>query len=372
MKILFYQPYSQIVVYIESIVEQFANDGHQTYFVSHSEKGATHMNLEKFGCKTFALPVTRKSFFRYYKSRISLLASFCKEYEIDIVYSHFQEANIIAVLAQFFCKSTFVITRHHSDSAFVDNNWKEKWADRIINRFAKLYIATSPKVYNQIVEIESANPKKTKLINYGYNFQNFQEVNRDNVEKIKMEYPSKILLVMAARFTSEKRHLLLIDAINEVIVAGLDIELLVLGRGPMEEKIANYIAKHSLTDRIFMIGFKLNVMDYFAAADLVVHFSLTEASNSAMKEAAITDTAVAVCNDVGDFDEYIEHGKNGFLLDKQNPKSDFIEIIRRIDRGEYNLVEIGKQLHKDVVARFDIKNVIYEYRNINQAIQNNR
>ena len=155
-------------------------------------------------------------------------------------------------------------------------------------------------------------------------------------------------------------------------MAGLDIELLVLGRGPMEEKIANYIAKHSLTDRIFMIGFKLNVMDYFAAADLVVHFSLTEASNSAMKEAAITDTAVAVCNDVGDFDEYIEHGKNGFLLDKQNPKSDFIEIIRRIDRGEYNLVEIGKQLHKDVVARFDIKNVIYEYRNINQAIQNNR
>jgi glycosyltransferase involved in cell wall biosynthesis len=372
MKILFYQPYSQIVVYIESIVEQFAKEGHQTYFVSHAEKGDTHSNLEKFGCKTFALPVGRNSFFQYYKDRVFSLTRFCKEHEIDIVYSHFQEANIISVLAQFFCKSTFVITRHHSDCAFIDNNWKEKWADRIINSFAKVYIATSPKVYKQIVEIEGANPQKVMLINYGYNFLNFQGVNRENVEKIKKEYPSKIRVVMAARFISEKRHFLLIDAFKELIEAGFDIKLLLLGRGPMEEEVADYIQLIKANDRIFVIGFRLNVMDYFAAADLVVHFSLSEASNSAMKEAALTDTVIAVCKDVGDFEEYIEYGKNGFLLDKQNPKSDFIEIIRRIDKGEYNLTEMGKQLHEDVIARFDIKNVIDQYRHINESIQKTR
>ena len=238
MKILFYQPYNQIVVYIESIVEQFTKDGHQIYFVSHTEKGETHMNLEKFGCKTFSLPVARKSFFQYYKDRIFSLISFCKKHEIDIVYSHFQEANIISVLAQFFCKPTFVITRHHSDCAFVDINWKEKWSDRIINKLAKIYIATSPKVYNQLVEIERTNTKKIKLINYGYNFQNFQKVNRRNVERIKKEYHSKILLVMAARFISEKRQILLIDAIKELIQEQFDICLLYTSPSPRDRQKA--------------------------------------------------------------------------------------------------------------------------------------
>jgi len=366
MNILFYQPYNQAVPYIESVVEQFANMGHQTLFVSHDVKGETHKKLEMFGCKTYSLAVQRKIFILYYYYRVFKLVRFCKVNEIDVVYSHFQEANLISVFAQYFCKSVFIITRHHTDCAFVDNNWREKWGDKIINRLARIYIATSSKVYSQIIVQENTNPSKVRLINYGYNFDNLPKVEQKNVLKIREAYSAKILLIQAARYIPEKRHDLLIDAVYELVRSGYNIKLLLLGKGPLEMMVKDLIQTKKLGERVFQLGFQLNVMDYFAAADLVVHFSLTEASNSAIKEAAFTDTPVAVCGNVGDFDDYIIHEKNGFILEKNDPISDFIQLIQKITNHDYNLERIGKQLHEDVVNRFDIKNVVHLYHELNQ------
>jgi len=365
MNILFYQPYSQAVPYIESVVEQFGGDGHNLFFVSHSQPGQIHENLKRIGCKVYSLPIKRKSIFHYYWNRISGLVKFCNRHEIEVVYSHFQEANLIAVLAQYFCSATFVITRHHSDCAFIDNNWREKWGDRIINRLAKVYIAPSYKVLKQIVEIERAKPSKVKLINYGYNFDNLPVSNTQKIDEIKRTYPARILLIKAARFIPEKRHALVIESIKELVDLGYDIKLLLLGNGPLQDEIKVLIRARRLEDRVFPLGFQQNIMDYFAAADLVVHFSVSEASNSAIKEAAITDTPVAVCRDVGDFDDYIVHEKNGFLLSKMNPESDFKSVISKTINQGYDLKQMGRQLHIDVVRRFDIKNVVEDYRTIN-------
>lgn len=368
MNILFYQPYNQAVPYIESVAEQFVKEGNRTFFISHAERGRTHRNLENFGCETFAMPIKRKSFLSYYISRISHLARFCRNNGIDVVYSHFQEANLISVLAQYFCKATFVINRHHTDCAFVDNNWREKWSDKIINRLAKVYIAPSLKVEKQIIEVEKGNPSNVKLINYGYNFANLPKIDFQKVNEIRKSYPAKILLVKAARYIPEKRHLTLIDTMRRL--SGYDIKLLLLGSGPLEVEIKNQIQTSNLNEVVFQLGFRDNVMDYFAAADLVVHFSTSEASNSAIKEAGITGTPVAVCQNVGDFDDYIKDGKNGFLLNKENPGPDLIDIINRIVSGEYDLKQMGKKLHDDVVERFDIKNVIEDYRRLNRLISN--
>ena len=370
MNILFYQPYNQIVVYIESVLEEFARQGHNTYFVSHAEKGETHRNLEKFGCKTYSMPINRSSFLQYYFKRSSVLAKFCKKHNIDVVYSHFQEANLIAVFAQYLCKSKFVINRHHTDCAYLDNNLKEKYGDKIINRLAGTYIATSPKVYDQIVRVEKTNPDKVKLINYGYNFDTFVRPDSKEVERIKKTFATNLLLVKGARFIPEKRHQDLIKSVRDLVDQGFNFKLLLLGRGPTESEIRNSIIEYDLEEHVYVEGFKLNIMDYYSAADLVVHFSLSEASNSAMKEAALTCTPVAVCNDVGDFDEYIVHEENGFIMDKNDPTDDFKSIIKDCLQGKYDLPSIGARLEKDVISRFDIKNVSRTYRELNKSLVN--
>lgn len=372
MNILIYQPYNQIVVYIESVAEQFVLQGHRVTFLSHSEKGETHVNLQRLGCEISIMPRSIKIPGVHVVMRILQLARFCRAKKIDIVYSHFQEANIVSVFTQFLCNSRFVITRHHSDSARVKNYRRQRLADRIISQLARLYIATSRVVYNEIVIVEKTNPVKVKMINYGYNFHNLRAVNPAEVKVIRETFPAGMLLVMAARFISAKRHHELIDAVKELVNRGYDIKLLLPGMGPLERGVSDYVKRLNLSDRIFLPGFELNVMDYFAAADLVVHFSSSEASNSAIKEAALTGTSVAVCTEVGDFDDYIIHGLNGFLLDKENPGKDFVRLVDQIFRKEYDLDSMGKRLLEDVVRKFDIGNVMHLYNEINASETNDR
>ena len=367
MRILLYQPYNQIVVYIESVIEQFVKEGHDVYFLSHSERGDTHTNLEILGCKTFVLEVPRRWFGQYYWKRISGLAEFCRKNRIDIVYSHFQEANLIAVCAQYFCKSAFVVTRHHTDCGFVDDNWKERMADKIINRLAKYYVAISDSVKRHMVA-EHTNPHKIWTINLGYNFENFRKVDIEMAGQIRQENQAKILLVKAARLIPEKRHLRLLQVVKKLISEGYDIRLLLLGRGPMEQEIISWINENEMSNRIIFIGFKVNVMDYYAAADLVVHFSISEASNSAMKEAGLVYAPVTVCTGVGDFDDYIEHGRNGFLMNRDDPEADFVKLMKDINEDKYDLRAIGRELHDEVVGRFDIRAMMPKYKALHSAI----
>jgi len=367
MKILFYQPYNQAAIYIESIAEQLAIRGNKIFFLTHEEYGVSHQNMEKWGTKTFSSKIIRRAGIIYYFKRILYVAFFCRKNKINIVYSHYQESNIIAVFAQFLCQAKFIFTRHHTDCAFIDSNWKERWADKIINRLAKYQIAPSKKVFIQLVKIEHANPEKIKLINYGYNFNAITEPNPIVVKEIRRNYFSKILLLTAARLIPEKRHNLLINEVNKLVSVGVNVKLVILGRGPLEEEIKQLIEELKLENNIFYLGFKSNIMDYYAASDLIVHFSESEASNSAIKEASLTNTPVMVCNNVGDFDDYIVDGQNGFILDKDIPGLSFSVVIEKILNDEYNLNQIGSQLHQDVKDRFDISNVIDQYLQFNEV-----
>jgi glycosyltransferase involved in cell wall biosynthesis len=60
-----------------------------------------------------------------------------------------------------------------------------------------------------------------------------------------------------------------------------------------------------------------------SAADLIVHPSITEASSSLIKEAGLVNKPVIVCSGVGDFDQYIEHDKNGYLIKGDNEAAEF-------------------------------------------------
>lgn len=371
MNILFYLPYNQQVVYIESIAEAFANQGEELYLLTHDEKGITHKNFAKYAVSVDSM---KKPRFRvpllYHQARVRQLNKYIRKNNIDIVYSHYQESNFISVFAQFFVKAKFVITRHHSDCAYLDSNIKEKIGDFFINKLAKVYISPSELVYNQMVEIEGTKPGKIKKINYGYNFENFKRPDQNQVKKIKVEYDCKFLLIKAARFIPEKRHYILLHVISKLVNEGFDIKLMLLGKGPIREQTEELVKKLNLVDRIFFLGYKTNVQDYFSAADLLVHLSLSEASNSAIKEAALTETPVVVCSNVGDFSEYIFHQKNGFILEKENPYDALYQLLKeRYTENEENK-KLGKQLKQDVMERFSIETVFPSYLEINKQLTN--
>ncbi len=361
MNILFYYPDKERAISLSSLMIAFKKQGHTVSLLTQSEAGDLHRDVSKEGVSVFCHPVKKNSSFLFFWKHIRFLAWFTKKHKIDLVYSHIQRANLVSCIAQFFSPSRFIFCRHHSDSAYVDDNRRERMADRIINRLAKEFIVPSQKVFDQMIETEKVKNRKIHLIRYAYNFDDYRKPDPEAVKNIRKEHPASSLLIKVARLIPEKRHLLLFGVVKKLVQRGFDIKLLVLSDGPLKKELEEYIFKNGLQNHIFMIGYRTDVINFLAAADLVVHVSESEASSSLAKEAGLVLKPLIVCRGVGDFDEYLVDGKNSILIPRSGFENELEDILNRVYKGEKDISLMGKELHQTILDRFSIQNIIKQY-----------
>jgi len=361
MNILFYYPSNLSAISLSSLMIAFRKQGHEVFLLTQSEEGDLHREVRPYGVRTFSYPLQKRSAFPFYLKHARHLARFISEHRIDVCYSHLQQANIVAVFAQRFCSARMVICRHHSDSAYVEVNRNAQRFDRVINRLGREFIAPSEKVYRQMTEVEKANPSRIHLIRYAYDFSMFPRPDEQRIEAIRSEHPCRLLLVKAARLIPEKRHLILFRAVRELVRSGCDIRLLVLSEGYLRPELEQFIAVNGLERNIFMLGHRKNIIDYLAAADVVVHISASEASNNLVKEAALAEKCVIACRDVGDFDDYLVNMQNAILLSKEQTEGELLDVLGRIYRNEIETAALGSELKGRVLERYSIDRIIGQY-----------
>ncbi len=138
------------------------------------------------------------------------------------------------------------------------------------------------------------------LIPYMYDFSKYEYPDKDQVAHLRYRYirsDKTLLLIMIARLVPIKRHTLVFQVVGQLVRQGYDLQMLVLDEGPEEAELLEAVQKFKLEDHVHLIGFTRQVTYYLAAADLMIHPSLSEASNSAVKEAGLLEKAVAVCQD---------------------------------------------------------------------------
>lgn len=344
----------------------FQEQGHRVFLLTQSPEGDLHNDVKPYGVRTFSFALPKKNPFLFYWKHVRHLSRFVKEHRIDIVYSHLQQANVVSVFAQRSCKARFIICRHHSDSAFVEHNKNAQRFDRIINRLGKEFIAPSQKVYRQMTEVEKVDPKKIHLIRYGYDFNEYAGPDKNTVAAIREKYPARLLLIKVARLIPEKRHMILLKVMCELVKKGCDIKLLLLSEGYLREELEGFVKKNRLENHVFFLGHRKNVIDHLAAADVVVHVSASEASNNLVKEAALVQRPVIACRDVGDFDEYLVNGKNSILLSKEKTGTELSDALEKIYSGQTDIRALGQELESTVRSLFSIEKVIEDYAALNK------
>lgn len=367
MNILFYYPDKERSVSLSSLMIAFKQQGHSVFLLTHAQEGDLHADVKKGGVQTFTHTIRKNSSALFYLKHIFYLASFTRKHKIDLVYSHIQLANLISVFAQFLSPSRFILCRHHSDCAYIDNNKNEKAADKIINTLGREFIVPSDKVLNQMTEVEGVKSKKIHLIRYAYDFSGYPLPDKQKVEEIRNTYKAGLLLVKVARLISEKRHIILLGVINKLVLKGMDVKLILLSDGPERDNISKYIEENRLQNNIFMVGYRKDVMNYISAADLIVHVSESEASSSLAKEVGLLKQPLVVCNDVGDFDEYLFDKENCLKLDKKDPAPELEKIIIDAYENKGMLSGLGQNLYKTVTDRFSIENILPQYSQFHTA-----
>jgi glycosyltransferase involved in cell wall biosynthesis len=335
--------------------------GHEMIVLTLSERGAFHETVEKTGIKTFTNVIPRKPSWKFFTGHIRNLIGFCKKHKIDFVWSHLQDANLIALLAQPFIKAKVVAFRHHAESAFyaemgdkfgMKRNKNEVRIDKMVNRLAKKIIIPSSGVWQSMEKYEGCNMRKVQLIPYIYDFTTYQQPDLEKVKALRDQYSCKLMLIMVSRMIAAKQHMPVFEVIKKLVDEGLSVKMIVMDDGPLRPELEKFILQNNLSDHIFLTGFREDFVNYMAAADMLIHPSLTEASNNVVKEMGLLEKSVAVCKDVGDFNDYIRDDQNGYFLKRDNLPQTIESVIRDAYDNPGKLKQFGSGLRKDVFKHF--------------------
>lgn len=358
-RVLVYFPSSKRTVAMESMIIALNKKGIEMYFLTTCEPGDLHKQLAKHGIKCDSNHLNYGRLINFIR-QVIYLVRFCKREDIDIVFSHLQDANIIAVIAQFFSKTRFIIFRHHFNyQAIIDKDVKrnsnEIIGEKLVNTLSKVLVVPSQGVRSSIIKNEKVNNKKLKIIPYIYDFSKYAAPNPSEVEMIISKFPAKLRLIMVSRFIKPKRHELVFQMVEELIRNGYDdIVLIALDDGPEKSSLEEYIKINNLTGKIVLPGFKKNVIDYMSASDLLIHPSLYDASNSVVKEMGLLSKPIIAVNGIGDFNSYIQNGYNGFLISSENSYEELKSIIINAYNDISSLNNLGFNLRNTVLKKFSV------------------
>ena len=364
--LLFYPPKNRSVA-IETLCIAIKEGGHELIVLTLTGRGPLHESLEKNAIKTLTYPDKPKKgwkYFRFYKQSRYLIR-FCRQNKIDVVWSHLQEANIISIMAQPFLKAKLVAFRHHAESAFYAEFGKklgmkrsrgEVFLDKIINRFAKTIVVPSSGVWQGMEKYEKCKMTKVKLIPYIYDFSAYSQPDPPKVQALREKYSCRLLLIMVSRMVPSKQHSIVFEIVKKLVQERLSVKMIVMDDGPLRTGLEAFISENQLEDHIILTGFREDFVNYMAAADLLIHPSLTEASNNVAKEMGLMQKAIAVCRNVGDFNDYVRENQNGYFLERDDLLQTTEAVIRDAWADPDKLKSFGVELRKDVLKHFSDSN----------------
>lgn len=368
MNILIYYQNYQRTIYLESLAQSFLDKGHHVFLLTTSESGILHDKMKDMGVSVASHTATGNMVMQLFKQR-RFFISYCRKNKIDIVYSHLQFANMIAISSQYFIRARVFPTRHHVDEVRLVGNKNALRIDKLVNKLAKRIIVVSNASMQYMITHENVSADKVKVIPLGYDFARYDKPDPDDVDTIRSGLSCHLVLIVIARMTARKRHIVALEALNQLVNDGLDVKMILLDHGSEEDNLRKFIAEKKLGERVIFTGFLNNTMNYLAAADLILHPSLIESSNQIVKEAALLSKPSIACSGIGDFDEYFRHRENGFLVSIENTADEMYSLVKEYYNKKEELQAMGERMKAEVLRRFDIKTVSEQYLSMDNGQQ---
>jgi glycosyltransferase involved in cell wall biosynthesis len=141
-------------------------------------------------------------------------------------------------------------------------------------------------------------------------------------------HPSDWVMVVTARFVFFKRIDRLLEAAAALPKGGREWTLLLVGSGPEEDALRRQAAVLGIADRVRFLGYRDNVWDLVAAADLVPVPSGYEAFGLVVVEAMALDRPVVAFSDSGGPAEILRTVGGGLVVDTVEQLTSVLEQSR--------------------------------------------
>ena len=265
---------------VESVVMNYYRnidkDKIQFHFLCDEDStNIPYEEIEKLGGKVIVIPPYQK-LFKYQKELYRIF----KENNYKIIHSHI---NALSVFPLRIAKKAGVPIRiAHSHSTSNKKEWKKNILKMILRPFSKLYannyFACTEYAGKWLFGKKVVERKELNVINNAIDLKKF-EFNENTREDLRKELGIKedvLVIGHVGRFMKQKNHEFLIDVFEKSIKQDDNIYLILVGQGPLEDKIKEMAKEKGIEYKILFLGQRNDVNKLYQAMDIFVLPSLYE------------------------------------------------------------------------------------------------
>lgn len=299
------------------LAKSFARMGYDVEVVfGYIPKGLELPNGIDFSVVDLQCDRVFKSFFKIYQ--------YIKEKNPVVIFSAEDHLNTLVAFATTLARSSAKISASSRVTPYDTYSgviFSKGWILKSLSRLAKRRINVHACVSKDMVD-------QYKDVLGGDDFQAIYNVIVDGDTEFRMLEPledsfifDKTIptIVSAGRLAPEKGFSDLIEAMA-LVLKKKDARLLLLGDGPLKEDLESLIDDLGITDKVSLLGYKSNPLQYYYNSDIFVLSSYVEGLPNVLVEAmACGCTPVATDCPTGPR-EVLQDGKYGFLVPVKNPQ----------------------------------------------------
>ncbi|MFA0182679.1 glycosyltransferase family 4 protein [Vibrio cyclitrophicus] len=301
-------------VHVRDLSTKIKNDGHDVLVVT-GEYGALTDQLKSLDIQFKVVPsiVRDIKLLLDIKSIIKLIL-ITLDFKPDLIGLHSSKAGILGRISSLFTRTPVVFTAH--GWAFADgvSEKKKKFyikIEKLFSRFAKKIITVSQQDKDLALKLGVACNDKQVVIHNGVN-ANTRSFPTNIVAK---DGSKPIEMIMVARFSEQKDHETLLDALAKIKDYNWNLSL--VGKGPKLEFIKNLTADLGLNDRVSFLGQRDDVDSLLRKSDLFLLISNWEGYPLSILE-AMREGLPIIASDVGGVKEAVQDNRNGYLIPYKN------------------------------------------------------
>lgn len=271
-----------------------------------------------------------------------IIARYAKKNNYNILHCHSSASLTIGILVKLFYRKVKIIGVRRVDFR-INSTFKYN------NSFVNKIVCISDAIKKVMIEC-NVKPDKTMVIHSGINLEKFANCNHENIIN-KFNLHNKFIIGTIAAIEDHKDYDTLIEAARIVTDKFREVVFLAVGSGSQFERISKLIIENKLSDKFILAGFRDNPGDFLKAFDLFVLSSKLEGLGTSILDAMSLGKAI-VATDAGGIPEVVSNGRNGIVVEKQNPEILADAIIKLIENRE--LLQKYSNDSIKLVKNFDI------------------
>lgn len=247
------------------------------------------------------------------------LLAICRREKVSVWHGHDYKTNALGLLLRRFHRMRLVTTAH----GWVQQTRRTPLYYRIdrfcLPRYERVFCVSDD--LHDAARGCGVPADKCVLLENGIDADDYRRTRDTVAAKAALGIPRESMLIGAVgRLSEEKAFDVLIRSAKELLNAGRDVRLVIVGEGHDRLRLETLIRELGIGNRVTLAGWQADVRGYFEAMDVFALSSLREGLPNVVLEAMALEVPV-VATRVNGVPRLVNDGVNGFLVPAGDPAS---------------------------------------------------